>query len=129
MNLNIDCFRQALKTPREPRGFLRSLFFLNLLQLDLYSNLRLDNFNIIDSHLLSNSIFLLFCFVLENCCVSLYSWNVVLFVAMFVILQAPRRRGSWGGYSPPSFGAKVYKLTKLKAKVVNILKICQVFNF
>ena len=39
-------------------------------------------------------------------------------------LQAPRRRGGWGGYSPPSFWAKVYKLTKLKAKVVNILKIC-----
>ena len=37
--------------------------------------------------------------------------------------------GGLGGYSPPSFGAKVYKLTKLKAKVVNILKICQVFDF
>ena len=38
--------------------------------------------------------------------------------------QAPWRRGGWGGaIAPPVFVAKIYKLIKLKAKVVNILKI------
>ena len=43
------------------------------------------------------------------------------------ILSLNRHRGDeggWGGAIAPQFGAKVYKLTKLKAKVVNILKIC-----
>ena len=38
--------------------------------------------------------------------------------------MAPRRRGrGLVGYSPPVFVEKIYKLMKLKAKVVNILKI------
>ena len=39
--------------------------------------------------------------------------------------QAPQRRGGGGaeGAAAPSFVAKLFKLIKLKVKVVNILKI------
>ena len=40
-------------------------------------------------------------------------------------LSGTAETGDWGGgYCPSTFGAKIYKLIKLKAKVVNILKIC-----
>ena len=38
-------------------------------------------------------------------------------------LTGTAETGELGGYRPPVFVAKIYKLIKLKAKVVNILKV------
>ena len=46
------------------------------------------------------------------------------FEIVYLINTRHHGDGGLGVYAPPSFGAKIYKLIKRKAKVVHILKIC-----